>query len=80
MAHGQRQLVPTYVYLHGLASVAQKPYKVMKKPRNGKGKSKVMERPVEDGDEDDGVGEVEFYREYRYLKTLTSEYNNMTKC
>ncbi|BEJ13178.1 hypothetical protein CspHIS471_0303520 [Cutaneotrichosporon sp. HIS471] len=72
-SHGNYQLVTTYLYLHGLATVADKPYKELKRGRAGKGKSRA-EMPEEGSSssftQDSEAGTAEFYLEYAFLKKL----------
>ncbi|KLT39658.1 hypothetical protein CC85DRAFT_183013 [Cutaneotrichosporon oleaginosum] len=65
---GGMQLVPTYIFLHGLATTPNKPYRELKRARTGKGRMNI---PILDGDQAEGC--QEFHREYRFLKQLMAE-------
>ncbi|BEJ05689.1 hypothetical protein CcaverHIS641_0302110 [Cutaneotrichosporon cavernicola] len=72
-SHGNFQLVTTYLYLHGLSTVADKPYHELKRRRGVKGKSRA-EMPEESSSssfsQDNEGGLAEFYLEYAFLKKL----------
>ncbi|GMK58158.1 hypothetical protein CspeluHIS016_0501900 [Cutaneotrichosporon spelunceum] len=75
--HGNLQLVPTYLYLHSLATVGEKPYKELKRCRQRKGKSRA-EMPEEDpsssASQANGSDAAdEFHLEYAFLKELMAD-------